>query len=677
MSWSQLTFVARRTSGNLRALFWTHLLTSGTMAMTLFVVGSFMLLQINLQSLLKVWGERIQLNAYLDDAVDAAAAESLLKRVRAFPEVASVRHITEDAAWNDFRAALGAQASILEGLPPDVLPASFEISMKPAFRGPATVEQLADRLKQEKGIALIEYPRDWIHRLHLLVRATEWIKWIVAAILSIITIFIVGSTVKLAILARRDEIEIMQFVGSSRTMIQAPFVIEGMVQGILGAVAAVAALWGVFELARGHLAFGEAFWGESNPWQFLGIEAMGLILLLGWLLGTAGSLFSLRGCIRRWRALAAVLVLLGSATVHGASVERDLEGIKKKIQREKQGITQARKQEGSLLQSLDDIDDELRRKTGELKEANARLQSITAEIRDLEARAAAIASSAEQRGSLFKERAAALYRWHRGGSPLMILSGDSSLAELQRRKRYLETALAFDRQLITQLSEEAQEQERLRLELTHKRQESDGERRRIAAARESIRRDGQTKKKLLVAVRQEKQNHMRELRVLEQAAAKLQRMIDELSRRAAKRPPGAPPGIGLGALYGKLDWPVKGELLSAYGKSRHREFDAEIFRNGIDIEVAMGQAVHSVENGIVAFADRLVGYGNMIIVDHGERYYTVYAHLSQLLKKKGEAVKRGDTLGLAGDSDSVAGAKLYFELRKDGRSVDPVPWFRK
>jgi septal ring factor EnvC (AmiA/AmiB activator) len=67
----------------------------------------------------------------------------------------------------------------------------------------------------------------------------------------------------------------------------------------------------------------------------------------------------------------------------------------------------------------------------------------------------------------------------------------------------------------------------------------------------------------------------------------------------------------------------------------------------------------------------------MIIVDHGERYYTVYAHLSEILKKRGEAVKRGETLGLAGDSDSLAGAKLYFELRKDGRSVDPLPWFRK
>jgi septal ring factor EnvC (AmiA/AmiB activator) len=122
-------------------------------------------------------------------------------------------------------------------------------------------------------------------------------------------------------------------------------------------------------------------------------------------------------------------------------------------------------------------------------------------------------------------------------------------------------------------------------------------------------------------------------------------------------------------------WPVKGELLSGFGKTRHREFAAEVFRNGIDIRASLGQDIKAVEKGTVAFADRFAGYGKMIIVDHGERYYTVYAHLSEILKKNGDSVKRGETLGLAGDSDSLAGATLYFELRR--RSfVDPLPWFK-
>jgi septal ring factor EnvC (AmiA/AmiB activator)/cell division protein FtsX len=677
MSWSQMSFVVSRASSNLRGLIWTHTLTSGTMAMTLFIFGAFMLLETNLQGLLKGWGDQIQLNAYLKRGLGGGEVESLLNRVRALPEVLRVRHITQEQAWRDFRAALGAQSNVLEGLPPDVLPSSFEIAVKPGFRDALGVERLAARLEQEKGITLVEYPRDWIDRLSLLLLAVEWVKWLLAGALFVITLFIVGSTVKLAILARTDEIEIMQLVGSSRTMIQAPFVIEGMVLGLVGGAAAVAGLWGAFELARQEVSFSGSVWGAPNQWRFLDINGITLILLLGWLLGSAGSLFSLRRLIRTWRALAFAFVLIPAVTLNAASVEKDLEGIKKKIEKEKQGISRARKEEGSLLQSLERIEGELERKTGELKEANSKLDSIAAELQEKQAKAELIESSIKKRRELFNERAVALYRWHRSGSPFMIFSGDVPLGVFLQRKRYLETALAFDRDLVTQLSKDAQAQERLREELAQKKDELDGQRKKLAGTRESIRREGNKKKELLASVRQEKATRTRALKELEQAALRLQRMIDELSRRAVSKPPAMPPGVGLGALYGKLDWPVKGELLNGFGKTRHREFAAEVFRNGIDIGAPLGQDIKAVEKGTVAFADRFAGYGKMIIVDHGERYYTVYAHLSEIRKKIGDSVKRGETLGLVGDSDSLAGAKLYFELRKDGRSVDPLPWFKK
>jgi len=152
VSGAQIVFVARRAASNLRELLWMHMLTSGTVAMTLFIFGAFMLLEINLQGLLKGWGDQIQINAYLERGLSAGEADSLLNRVREFPEVARARHITQEQAWREFRAALGAQAGVLEGLPPDVLPSSFEIAVKPAFRDAPLVERLAQRLEQERGL---------------------------------------------------------------------------------------------------------------------------------------------------------------------------------------------------------------------------------------------------------------------------------------------------------------------------------------------------------------------------------------------------------------------------------------------------------------------------------------------------------------------------------------------
>ena len=135
------------------------------MATTLFVFGAFMLLQENLQNLLKGWGEQIQINAYLDKSLDAADVQRLLARVRTFPEVEGVRHISQEQAWRDFQAALGAQSGVLEGLPQDVLPASFEIKIRENFRDGPMIEDFVNRLKREKGIALVEYPQEWVDRL--------------------------------------------------------------------------------------------------------------------------------------------------------------------------------------------------------------------------------------------------------------------------------------------------------------------------------------------------------------------------------------------------------------------------------------------------------------------------------------------------------------------------------
>jgi cell division transport system permease protein len=301
MRWSQGCFVARRAWSNLRALFWSHMLTSATMAMTLFVFGAAMLVEINLQALLKGWGDNIHLNVYLESEIDDGAAQALMDRLGVLPEVSRVRYISRDQAWRDFSAALGTQSGVLDGLPRDVLPPSLEIALEPEYRDAPLVERLAARLEQEKGVAMVEYPRDWIDRLSLLVLAVAWLKWLFAGVMFMITFFIVSSAVKLAFLSRTDEIEIMQLVGASRTMIQAPFVLEGMTQGLVGGALAVLALWGAFAAARAEFVYSSPLWGASDQWLFLGLDGILIIVLFGWALGSAGSFFSLRRFLRTWR----------------------------------------------------------------------------------------------------------------------------------------------------------------------------------------------------------------------------------------------------------------------------------------------------------------------------------------------------------------------------------------
>ena len=385
-------------------------------------------------------------------------------------------------------------------------------------------------------------------------------------------------------------------------------------------------------------------------------------------------------------ASASLALLLGivfglPGAARGAAANRELEGIRKKIDTEKKGLSQLQVKEGSVLESLGKIQSELDMRTEELKRANTKLAAVADELALKESEARSLDRSIVTRTAILNRRAAALYKWHKSGSPLVIFNGNFSLSALLQRRKYLTTALSFDRQLLVRLQRESDDQENLRRELTAKKQELDQQQQALSAAKQAVRREAENKRVLLASLRRQKDTRLKVLREMEAAAARLEKVIEEISKRALNKPresvlPGSP-ARGLEALRGKMDWPVSGKVVAPFGKFKHPEFAAEVVRKGIDIDAAVGEEIRAVEQGTVVYSDRFAGYGKMVIIDHGERYYTIYGHLSEILKQTGAGVKRGEVIGKAGDSDSLAGPKLYFEMRKDGHSVDPLPWFRK
>jgi cell division transport system permease protein len=299
---SLIGLVLRQLRSSLRHSCWIHVVTAITMALTLFVFGGFMLLQANLDQMLRGWGDQMQIIAYMRRPVETGDLQRLLERVQALPEVQRVRYTSEAQAWRDFQTALGSQSGLLEGLPHDVLPASLEVTLKPALRDSRQVEQVAQRLRAEKEIDSVEYPQQWVERLGLIVLAVEWGKWIIGGVLFLATFFIVGSTVKLALFARKEEVEIMQLVGASQTLIRAPFLLEGLLQGLTGATISLAALWGAYRIIGDQLQFFGGFLSPLGELQFLDLQRTALLFAIGSLLGAAGNVFSVRRFVKTWHA---------------------------------------------------------------------------------------------------------------------------------------------------------------------------------------------------------------------------------------------------------------------------------------------------------------------------------------------------------------------------------------
>jgi murein hydrolase activator len=384
--------------------------------------------------------------------------------------------------------------------------------------------------------------------------------------------------------------------------------------------------------------------------------------------------FARRTLVLPWAIFLAAISTMGAA-------DRDLEGIKKKIANEKKGLSQLQIKEGSMLQSLGQIESELDKRTKELRLANAKLSSIAGEVAVKQDQAERLNHSIASRRKIFQKRATALYRWQKSASPLVVLNGDVPFGIFLQRRRYLEATVAFDQELLTRLDEESRRQEILRQELAQKKQELADHKNSLGVAKEAIRREAEKKKILLASLRRDKETRLRALKEMEAAAQRLEKMLEAISRRAVVKPreaPAAPStGLGLEAMRGRLEWPVRGEVTAPFGKFKHPEFAAEVFRNGIDIDAPIGEEIKAVEKGRIIYAERFSGYGKMVIVDHGERYFTIYGHLAEIFKKTGDEVRRGEVIGKVGEGDLVRGTSLYFEMRKDGRSLDPAPWFRK
>jgi len=122
---------------------------------------------------------------------------------------------------------------------------------------------------------------------------------------------------------------------------------------------------------------------------------------------------------------------------------------------------------------------------------------------------------------------------------------------------------------------------------------------------------------------------------------------------------------------------VKGKIISKYGPSSTGDYKSFTFQKGIDIKVERGEPVKSVFKGEVMFAQWLKGYGNLMIIDHGDNYYTLYAHVEEIFKRKGETVKTGDVIATAGDTGSIKGMCLHFEVRHHGKPENPMKWLKK
>ncbi|MFQ5881786.1 MAG: murein hydrolase activator EnvC family protein [Candidatus Methylomirabilales bacterium] len=378
-------------------------------------------------------------------------------------------------------------------------------------------------------------------------------------------------------------------------------------------------------------------------------------------------------------AAIALLLLTGGLQAQEQETLREkkkhLEELKQEIAEERKRVQETLTKEAAVQATLKKIDQQLRQKTRELKEMEAKLKTEKRAIRELNRAVTRVERELEQTKERWARRVRALYKHGQFGTLRLLFSAES-LTDMARRVRYLRAITAQDRALSERYTTKVTEFNTKQEALKSRRAALARSRRRARATRKEIAEEKWRHRILLASVREEKQGYLTAIRELEAAATDLQQLINQLGQRekAVSRPPPSLPPSPFTALKGKLPWPTEGELTSRFGRQENPKFKTVIFNKGIGIRAAPGREIQAIYDGMVLYADWFRGYGKLIIVDHGQGFYTLYAHASDLLVQVGDTVRAGQAIGRVGETGSLKGPQLYFELRHQGEPQDPLVW---
>ncbi|HXX74719.1 MAG TPA: peptidoglycan DD-metalloendopeptidase family protein [Nitrospiraceae bacterium] len=355
---------------------------------------------------------------------------------------------------------------------------------------------------------------------------------------------------------------------------------------------------------------------------------------------------------------------------------KTLDQLKDQIEEKRKQADEAGKKRDSVLQGLQSLDERLVQYRQAHQDISRKVRKKDQEIDTLTRQMSSLREHIDERRDAILARLRIQYMEGRLGHWKTLLASDS-YGDFQRRLLYLSAVSERDYALMetfradVELMQRAERQrEDARTNMLVYKQSTEKHLNDIKALKKE-------KRVYLTSITHEKESYERALQELERSASRVDSLLRELEnrRRAAMVKP--PAGSLPRGLKGLLPWPAEGSVITYFGRQKHPTFNTYVQRKGIEIRTSEGSSIHAVMPGTVVYADWLKGYGLVIIIDHANGFFSLYAHASKILTSVGAQVTAGQAIGETGDTGMTGENTLYFELREGADPVDPLQWLAK
>jgi murein hydrolase activator len=341
---------------------------------------------------------------------------------------------------------------------------------------------------------------------------------------------------------------------------------------------------------------------------------------------------------------------------------KSLKQIRRELSATREKEKEIKGKESSVLDAIERLEQELFKREKELKEMETELGAVREKVFNTKSQIRLLHQASDQTKNDLFSRLGAVYKMGRI-PPETFLLGSQPYPDLLKLDKYMRAVIDFDAHLVKTYSNQVLLKEMYQSNLLRDQslwQRSISE---VAKKKAEVLSIRENKRTLLRSIQGQKVVYQRLIGELEARGRELQALVARLQQEKGHQASREAPKSQI--VKGRLMAPVAGEIISHFKDKG---------QNGVEIGAPMGAEVRAVLPGKVLYADWFKGFGNMVIIDHGDHLFTVSAYCSQLLKKTGEAVSQGDPIALVGSAGSVKGPCLYFEVRQHGKPQNPIDW---
>ncbi|KJS30081.1 MAG: hypothetical protein VR64_17230 [Desulfatitalea sp. BRH_c12] len=362
-------------------------------------------------------------------------------------------------------------------------------------------------------------------------------------------------------------------------------------------------------------------------------------------------------------------------------LRREADQLQEKVKTRQDQLAAISRKEQSVLDGINAAEKALDHARRQVRQARAEVAALQEKAAEIDRRQAFLQEEIRDGEAYTAQRLVALYKLNWVGRVHLLATAHSFYDFIDRRAA-LERILNQDEALLEKMRDDQAELAALIAQLNTSRAEKHASELALQQRMDALHSEQAKRTAMLAKLRSEKSMGNAALHSLRQAAGQLDATIAAIEsapppkpKTAAARVSEKKPPLENGTVFSGL--PVKGKIISFFGPYRDEKTNLVNFQSGINIQAERGEPIRAVAGGQAVYATWFKGYGNMMIIDHGNHFYTVYAHLEEVFKVKGDRVEKDEVIATVGDSGSLLGPALHFEVRHRGEPVDPLKWISK